>query len=132
MEDKKLSYVLLGSALILSGLWLWDKSKKNNSYIKGGIVKGGTILTNDATKNNMPYSIDVSKIIGKIPNLSYNGYWVTKYDDGYYLDNGMVGDSPNPQYVYDLKTGAFIKILQPTYIQNQDITYQNGDYTQPM
>jgi len=117
MSNKKLGYVLLGAALFLSGFWLYNN--KNKSKKEGSSVSSDTIPQNDATKAGMPYSIDVAKITkGNDNNIYYlapNGvqYWVSNIgNDGYYLDNGMDADSPNPQYVYDLKTGAFLKLLK--------------------
>jgi len=193
MENKKLGYVLLGAALVLSGIVLyrrngrltalnsdgyplridtekivWGKGIIASGIYDNGIKKydvsvstdansnliftlfvsgvtGGygysydakgnikeklanntlppVVNENDATKDGMPYSIDVAKITkGNDNNIYYlapNGvqYWVSNVgNDGYYLDNGMDADSPNQQYVYDLKTGAFLKIVKGNLI----------------
>ena len=33
MEDKKLGYVLLGAALVLSGFWLWNRKKGEKTEV---------------------------------------------------------------------------------------------------
>ena len=132
MDKKILGYFAIASVIVFGGIYLYNKNK-NNSYIKGGTIPSPDVSkVNHATEAGMPFALDLTKIITVSNNglalpaslgfgIVYNvGDWknntLEKKVDGYYLCNMIVGGRPT-YYVYDLKTGAFLKTwVDPNYI----------------
>jgi hypothetical protein len=118
MEDKKLGYVLLGAALVLSGFWLYNN--KNKSKKEGSSVSSDTTPQNDATKIGMPFRIDVTHIT---VDANYNVHYPSLIEgQSMFYDNENhkiiieVDDYAGyTQSLYDGTTGAFLKIVKGNF-----------------
>ena len=128
MDKKIIGYILVGCVIVFGGIIIYNKNR-NNSYIRGGLSPANASNYNDAVKAGMPYSLDLSKIqqvmgyaggddiapthpTGEIHYNDNTGKWrnntLQKKNDGYYLCDMIVGGQYT-WYVYDLKTGAFLR-----------------------